>query len=102
MTYETHDTTDALGLPKRVLIPAGADPSEGIPVSFDFEQVYARMPAPFIAELTKACWARGLIEPCDFLKPGADQLFKSAMLSVIKHDFLSVQTIAQEICHGGK
>ncbi len=103
MNHIKTDYTDAAGFQRRVLIPDdGSDPAEGIPLSFDFEALYAHMPISFVLALSRACWARGLIEPCDFMKSGADKLFRSAMLSVIKHDFLNVQTTAQENCdHGG-
>lgn len=103
MAFKRADYINAAGLQRRVLIPDGGDPAEGIPVSLDFEAAFPHMPFSFVVSLTQACWARGLIEPCDFLRPGADALFKSAMLSVIKQDFLTVQNVAREECkHGGK
>lgn len=98
MTYHETDYTDALGYSRRVLVPDDGDPAEGIPVSLDLQAVFPHMPDTFIRALSKACWARGLIKPCDFLKPGADGQFKSALLSIIKEDFLSVQRAAREEC----
>ncbi|MEO8608908.1 MAG: hypothetical protein ABI690_13535 [Chloroflexota bacterium] len=72
-------------------------PEEAAPVApkFDFSELYGHMPDGFYKTLTNALHARGIIEPGDYFKAGAPELFRSAMLSVIKHDFLSVQTLAK-------
>lgn len=91
------DFTDREGVPHRVLLPEGdTDISAGIPVSLDLSPLYGHMPASFQAELYQALHAQGLVEPEDYHKPGADQRFKAAMLSVIRHDFLSVQQLIQQ------
>jgi hypothetical protein len=95
------DFTDTDGVPRRVLLPHGeTDTSMGIPVSLDLSEVYGHMPDDFQTRLYTALHAQGLVEAGDYLKAGADQRFKAAMLSVIRNDFLSVQTIAkQELDH---
>lgn len=94
--------TDDLGIPKVVLLPAGeTDTRLGIPVSLDLSTLYAHMPPAFVQTLTGELHNRGLIEPCDYLKPGAAELYRAALLSVIRHDFLSIQTLAKEVCNHG-
>lgn len=95
------DYTDPDGIPRRVLLPPGeTDTSLGIPISLDLSELYAHMPDDFLPRLYTALHAQGLVEAGDYLTAGADQRFKAALLSVIRNDFLSVQTIAkQELDH---
>jgi len=95
-------TTNGLGVPQVVLIPDGEDAALGIPLSLDLSTLYPHMPPAFVSALTGELHTRGLIEPCDYLKPGAAELYRAALLSVIKHDFLSVQTLAKEVCNHGR
>lgn len=94
-TQKSRITNDA-GLPGVVIHPEGADPQEGIPVHLDLDALYGHLPVEFRAKLYQALHERGLIEPADYLSPGADQRFKSAVLHVIKHDFFNVQQLARE------
>lgn len=94
-------TVDGQGIPRVVLLPEGeTDARMGIPVSLDLSPLFGHMPADWQRDLYKALHARGLVEPADFLKPTAADLFRSAMLSVIKHDFNNVQSLVkQELNH---
>lgn len=92
MTY-----TDEQNIPRVVMLPEGeTDPTLGIPASLDLTPLYGHLPAEFQARLYQGLHARGLIEPADYLKPRAAEAFRSAMLSAIKHDFMSVLALAQE------
>lgn len=94
--------TNDLGHPQVVLLPEGeTDVKAGIPVSLDLSGLYAHMPESFLKALYDNLHAQGLIEAKDFFKPGASDRFRAAMLSVIRHDFLSVQTIANEELQNG-
>lgn len=89
---------DDEGIPQIVLLPEGeTDVKLGIPVSLNLRGLYPHMPAEFVRSLTINCHAQELIEPADFMKPGAAERFRSAMLSVIRHDFLSVQSYIKEV-----
>lgn len=95
-------TTNNTGVSQVVLLPDGeTDATLGIPVSLDLSTLYPHMPPEFVQILTRELHTRGLIEPCDYLKPGAAELYRAALLSVIRHDFLSIQTIAKEVCNHG-
>lgn len=88
---------DNAGIPRVVLLPEGeTDPTMGIPASLDLTPLYGHLPKDFQQRLYRELHARGLVEPADYFKPGAAEAFRSAMLSAIKHDFLSVQQLAQE------
>ena len=89
--------TDAEGIPRVVLVPPGeSDASTGIPVSLDLSSVFAHLPPEYSARLHTSLHEQGLIEAADYFKPGADQRFKAALLSVIRTDFLSVQTFIKQ------
>jgi hypothetical protein len=91
------DYIDRDGIKRRVLLPdAYADPAEGIPVSLPVEQLYSHMPPAFQAALVTALWARDLIEPADFLAPGAAERARAALLEVVKHDALNMLSFAGE------
>lgn len=94
------DYTDALGIPRRVLLPdeaSGIDPSEGIPLSLDLDDLYAHMPPDFLRRLYTELWARGLVEPQDYLRPGAADLFMAALRAVVKYDALNAIALAKEV-----
>lgn len=93
------DYIDAQGIPRRVLIPEGEDPAQGIPISLDLDDLYGHLPTEFRRRLYEEFHAQGLVEACDFLRPEAGNRFRAAMLSLIKHDWLSVTAIAREQCH---
>lgn len=99
---QTIDFTDERGVKRRVLLPdTGGDPNEGIPVSLDVGSLYRHMPPEFISRLTNELWAQGLIEPRDFLAPGAPERIRAALLSVVKHDTMDILTLAKErVNHG--
>ena len=89
--------TDGSGIPRVVLIPEGeTDVAMGIPVSLDLTPLFGHMAEPFQREFYKALHAQGLIEPADFFKPGAADRYRRALLTVIKHDFLSIQALAKQ------
>lgn len=92
---------DDAGVPRVVFVPDGEDPKMGIPVSLDLTELYGHMPKSFQKALYEALHAQGLITPADFFTRDAADRYARALRSVIKHDFLSVQAIAQkEIKHG--
>ena len=92
---------DDAGVPRVVFVPAGEDPKMGIPASLDLSELFGHMPKAFQTEFYEALHAQGLIEPADYFKPDSADRYARALRSVIKHDFLSVQAIAQkEIKHG--
>jgi len=64
--------------------------------AFDLSSLYSHMPPEFIGSLAQELHLRGLIEPGDYFKPNAHALFRAAMLSVIKHDFLTAQGLAKK------
>lgn len=95
--YERKAYEDGSGIPRVVLVPPGEkDLKTGIPVSFDLSPLYGHMPAEFQRELYKALHAQGLVEPADYFKPGAAERYQRALRDVLKHDFLSIQTLANE------
>lgn len=103
MTFNRITTTSDQGIPLVVLLPEGeTDATLGIPVSLDLSTLYPHMPAAFVQALTRELHTRGLIEPCDYFKAGAAESYRAALLSVIRHDFLSAQTLAKEVCNHGK
>lgn len=93
------DYTDEFGIKRRVLLPVGdTNVREGIPISLDLDTLYAHSPIEYRRNLTDELWARGLIEPCDFLKPGADDLIRASLLAVAKRDTFDIKTLAREAC----
>lgn len=88
---------DASGVPSVVLVPEGSsDLSAGIPVSLDISKLYAHMPHEFVVEFTAALHEQGLVKPSDYFQPGASDHYKRALLMVIRHDFLNIQTLAKQ------
>ncbi len=71
--------------------------TEPVDNTFDLSSLYVHMPPAFTEKLTKALHARGLVQPGDYFKPNAAELFRSAMLSVIKNDFRSAQKLARTV-----
>jgi hypothetical protein len=74
-----------------------SEPDEPVAPGLDLSTLYEHVPPAFTEALTKALHARGLVEPGDYFKPGAAALFRSAMLGVIKKDFLSAQALAKKV-----
>ena len=94
--YIPTKATDESGITRLVLLPEGeTDAKMGIPVSLDLSPLFGHMPPEFQKALYDALHANGLVVAKDYFKPGSDQRFKAAMLSVIRHDFLSVQSLAK-------
>lgn len=93
---------DDSGIQRVVLVPPGeTDLKTGIPVSLDLSPLFGHMPQKFQQEFYKALHDQGLIEPADYFKPGASERYRRALLTVIKHDFLNIQELAQqELNHG--
>ena len=90
--------TDERGVKRLVLLPddSAADASEGIPLDLDVETLYPHMPPAFTARLKAELWARGLIQPRDYLAPGAAEKVRSALLAVVKQDTMSILALAKE------
>lgn len=93
------DYLDRDGIRRRVLIPEGVtDYAEGIPVSLAVDTIFADTGVEYRRRLVDELWARGLIEPCDYLKPGAPELITAALRSAQKADALTIISIAHEDC----
>lgn len=93
------DYTDKEGIKRRCLIPDGiTDYREGIPVSLAVDSLYLHCSLEFRRALVDELWARGLVEPCDFKRPGAAELITAALRSAIKHDALNIISLASEEC----
>jgi hypothetical protein len=101
--YERATFKDDSGISRVVLVPPGeTDVRAGIPVSLDLSPLFGHMPAAFQRAFYQALHDQGLVEPTDFFKPGAAERYRRALFTVIKHDFLDVQTLAnQEITNHG-
>jgi hypothetical protein len=92
------DYIDALGIPRRVLVPEGeTDLKMGIPLSLDLSPIFGHMPPAFQRDLYAALHAQGLVEAKDYFVRGAAERFRAAMFTVIAHDFTNVQTLAKEV-----
>lgn len=90
---------DRDGIRRRVLVPADVtDYSEGIPVSLPVDTLFAHCAVEYRRSLIEELWARGLVEPCDFMKPGAPELITAALRAVNKKDALDIISFAHEDC----
>jgi hypothetical protein len=88
---------DGSGIPRVVLVPAGeTDLRKGIPVSLDLSPLFGHMPQTFQTAFYEALHTQGLIEPADYFKPDALERYRRALVTVIRHDFLSIQALAKE------
>lgn len=93
------DYVDAEGIQRRVIIPEGAtEYQEGIPISLPVDNLYQHCSAEFRQELMAELRARGLIEACDYLKPGASELIRASLIAVVKKDVLDIISFASEEC----
>lgn len=94
------DFLDEDGRWKRVYIPENqlgmVPPEEGIPVSLDISGLYAGVPGEFVTRVSNDLWNVGLIEPKDFLKPGAADKIRAALLSAIRSDTMDIIALAKE------
>lgn len=89
--------TNPDGVQSVVLVPEGSENlAAGIPLSLDISKLYEHMPADFVVSFTAALHAQGLVKPADYFQPGASDRYKAALLMVIRNDFLSIQTLAQQ------
>jgi hypothetical protein len=103
MTLVEKQYIDERGIARFVLLPDDeADIQSGIPVSLDLEPLFGHMPLDFQRRLYEALHDQGLIKPEDYMKPDAYSKFRAAMLSVIRHDFFSVQSLVKESIHERK
>lgn len=88
---------DGSGIPRVVLIPeTETDLKKGIPLSFDLSPLFGHMPPEFQRAFYAALHAQGLVEPADYFKTGAAERYQAALRSVLKHDFLNIQTLAKK------
>lgn len=94
------DYTNEHGNQRRVFVPDNGHvpPEEGIPADMygQLEALYADAPASFRHRLYDALWRRGLIEPADFLRKDAGDLYRSAMLETLRFDALNAIALAKE------
>lgn len=91
---------DSYGILRRALTPEGASPEEGVPVSLPIDELYDHMPVDFRRKITEELWAVGMVEPLDYLKPGAVERIRAALLSVCKHDVIDIQSFARGYLNG--
>lgn len=93
------DYVDSDGIQRRVELPAGvSNYAEGIPVSLDADRLFVDCSPDFRRKLVQELWARGVVEPCDCLKPGAAELITAAIRSAVKVDALDIITLANKEC----
>lgn len=91
------DFVDSRGVQQRVLVPEGStNLAAGIPVSLDISELFNHMPDEFVVSFTAALHEQGLVKPADYFQPGASDRYRAALLMVIRHDFLSIQALAQK------
>ncbi len=95
MAAKVVDYLDEQKIKRRVLVPVGADPGEGIPLSLDVDQLYADCPLSFRQRLVTELWAVGLIEKKDFDNPNAGNLIRSALLATVKSDTVKIINFAR-------
>jgi len=100
MAVRVLDYLDEQKIKRRVLVPVGADPSEGIPLSLDVDQLYADCSLEFRQRLVAELWAVGLIEKKDFDNPNAGVLIRSALLAAIKSDTVMIINFARSQDNG--
>lgn len=100
--YERKTFEDGSGVTRAVLVPQGeTDVKAGIPLSLDLTPLYGHMPQEFQRDLYQALHAQGLVDPADYFKPGAADRYQAALRTMLKHDFLSIQALAnEELKHG--
>lgn len=92
-----HDYYDKQGIKRRVLLPdENAPPEEGIPISVPVDKLYKDMPISFVIRLVEKLYALELVEAADFLKPGAAENVRKALLDTAKFDALDLITLANQ------
>lgn len=91
------DYVDNQGLRQRVLLPPGkTDASEGIPAGLSLDTLYGDCPITFRKRLQDELYAHGLIDPQDFLQPGAAERVRSALLAAVQRDAIDIVNLARE------
>lgn len=94
------DFEDSDGIKRRVLLPAGVtEYDEGIPVSVNVDYLYMHCSIDFRRRLVEELWARNLIEPCDYVRPGAPELIRAAIHAATKADTLDILALATKECN---
>lgn len=92
---------DERGVTRLVFVPDNgyAVPEEGIPADMVdlIDGLYPDAPESFLVKLHDALRRRGLVQPADYLQPGAGDRYRSAMLEVLRHDAHNVIAKAKEI-----
>lgn len=92
------DYVDSNGLRQRVLLPPGeTDVREGIPAGISLDSLYGDCPISFKRRLYEELFAQGLIEPHDFLRPGAAERVRSALLAAVQRDTTDIISLAREM-----
>lgn len=82
--------TDKDGILRRVLMPDHAlddSPETGIPISVDLSGIH---PNYTIVELQNRLFERGLIQPDDFEKPGANDIIMQVLRSLLRLDVAEI------------
>jgi len=100
MAARVVDYLDEQKIKRRVLVPTGADPSEGIPLSLDVDQLYLDCPLEFRQRFVAELWAVGLIEKKDFERADAPSLIRSALLATVKTDTVMIINFARSQDNG--
>jgi hypothetical protein len=92
------DWRDDDGIWRRSLVPdASVNPAEGIPLELPLNEMYGHMPPSFRVRLSEALHAYGIVEPADYLKPGAPELIRNAILDAAAADALSLVSFAKRL-----
>lgn len=94
------DYQDGDGITHRVSIPDSVDipPEQGLPISLNLDMLFNDLPLHFRQQFYKNLWDLGLITACDYLQPGASEIFRRALLATIRSDFIMVKELANEGC----
>lgn len=98
------DYLDSDDIKRRVRLPSrDVEPSEGIPLSLDVDRIpaYQACPLAFRKRLVDELWARGLVEPKDFIGLDKAEKIRAALLSTVKADTMTIITFAQENTSNG-
>lgn len=97
------DYVDKHKIKRRVQVPdtGAVNLEEGIPISLHLDELFPEAPIEFRRELINQLWDMGFIVPNDFLQPGAADRIRAVLLSVVKHDAMSIQAYAREVLNNG-
>lgn len=75
--------------------PGNTNFEEGIPAGLSLDSLYGDCPMPFRKRLQDELYAFGLIEPKDFLQPGAPEKVRAALQAAILHDAVEIVNLAR-------